>query len=359
MKRFFNVKRLLAALLLISLFIPSALAGFGDEPNHSCVSVVNSEKNVAKYKKFAKAGELSILIPALDDMFVPQGMTYYAPENLMFFTGYYGEGYSSTLFAVDMATNEVVKEILLAEVDGSIYDGHAGGVAVTGKNIYISDNNRLYRLPLSDFHNAAPMDVLGFAEAIPVPCEASYCQINNGVLWVGEFYYKNEKKYHTDPSHEVKSEKGTQYNAWLLGYKLVDQTENELDPACITAGGAIPDYILATTDRIQGVTFCDNQIFLSQSYGRNNDSTIYRYKNVLGKDPDMKVQVLGVPRPMWFLDSKNPDAKLKSPPMTEGLCTIGNSVYVSFESAAPKYRLADDASENPVDRVFKLDPNGF
>ena len=222
MKRFFNVKRLLAALLLISLFIPSALAGFGDEPNHSCVSVVNSEKNVAKYKKFAKAGELSILIPALDDMFVPQGMTYYAPENLMFFTGYYGEGYSSTLFAVDMATNEVVKEILLAEVDGSIYDGHAGGVAVTGKNIYISDNNRLYRLPLSDFHNAAPMDVLGFAEAIPVPCEASYCQINNGVLWVGEFYYKNEKKYHTDPSHEVKSEKGTQYNAWLLGYKLVD-----------------------------------------------------------------------------------------------------------------------------------------
>lgn len=359
------MKKLLSVLLLLCLFLPSAMAGLEGDTWYSFYSIIDCEKSLSNkdYSAFRQAGELSLVIPGCPQEYVPQGLTYYAPQNLLFFSGYDSSNTASTLISMNSATNEIVKEIFLRNPDGSWYTGHAGGVAVTGKNIYISDKNKLYRLPMSAYEAAEYSDDCTFAEVIPVPCEASYCQLNNGVLWVGEFYYEPKKEFHTDPSHEVKGPDGTTYNAWILGYKLVDYTENELDPACLTASGAIPDYVLVTTDRIQGLTFAGSSIFLSQSYGRTNDSTIYRYKNVLGTDPDLKVQVLGNPRPAWFLDAAAQESKLISPPMTEGLCTMGDSVYISFESAATKYRdpkkKNEDPSRDPLDRLFRLNPYGF
>ena len=40
--------------------------------------------------------------------------------------------------------------------------------------------------------------------------------------------------------------------------------------------------------------------------------------------------------------------------MTEGLVTIGDEVYVLFESAAQKYMDPKNPSVNPIDRVFRL-----
>ena len=365
MKRHFTLKRLLSAVLLLCLFLPSAMAGLEDDTYHSYYSIIDCEASLSNpdYSKFGQSGELSIVIPGCPQDFVPQGLTYYAPKNLLFFSGYSSEKNASTLISVNPATGEIVKEIFLKNLDGSWYTGHAGGVCVTDKNIFISDKNKLYRLPMSAYESAEFSDVRTFAETIAVPCEASYCQLNDGVLWVGEFYYQKKEEFHTDPSHEVKGPDGTTYNSWLLGYRLVSHTENELDPACLTADGAIPDYVLVTTDRIQGLAFCGGKIFLSQSYGRKNDSAIYRYSNVLGTDPDMKVNVLGAPRPVWFLDAEAQESKLVCPPMTEGLCTMGDNVYISFESAATKYREPakkdEDPSRDPLDRLFKLDPYAF
>ena len=54
---------------------------------------------------------------------------------------------------------------------------------------------------------------------------------------------------------------------------------------------------------------------------------------------------------------------MSSAPMTEGLCTIGDNVYISFESAATMYRAPEKKNEkssrDPLDRVYKLDPLGF
>lgn len=365
MKRYFNVKRILSALLIVCLFLPGAMAGLEDDTYHSYYPIIDCEKSLSDplYSAFRQAGELSLVIPGCPQDFVPQGLTYYAPKNLIFFSGYSSDKSASTLISMNPATNEIVKEIFLKNPDGSWYTGHASGVCVTDKNIFISDQSNLYRLPMSAYEAAAFSDECTFVEVIPVPCKASYCQINNGILWVGEFYYEKKEKFHTDPSHEVKGPDGKTYNSWLLGYHLVNYSENELDPSCMTPNGAIPDYVLATTDRIQGLTFASGKIFLSQSYDRTLDSTVYRYSNVLGTDPDMKVQVLGSPRPLWFLDAAAQESQLICPPMTEGLCTMGDSVYISFESAATFYREPkkkdDEASRNPLDRLFKLDPNGF
>ena len=337
------MKKLLSIVLLLCLCVPGALAEF----YHTNESVVTCENTNFMYNKFYESGELSVNIPGCAQDFVPQGLAYLADENWLLFAGYSSGTRNSSLIAVDMETNRIVKEIFLNNVDGTAYVGHAGGVAVTKKNIYVSNNEHLYRLSLSAFRAAAASDTVNFDEAIPVPCRASYCQYDEGILWVGEFQYGTD--YKTDVSHRIKTADGYQ-QAWAIGYQLVDDTENELNPACVTAEGAIPDYVLVTTERIQGITVKDGLIYLSQSYGRKNTSTLYRYKNVLLNAPNAEREVLGATVPVWFLDKNALDGTLFAPPMTECLCNFEGSIYVLFESGAEKYRDA----KNPMDRVFKL-----
>ncbi len=338
------MKKLLSLILLFCLLVPSALADF----YHTTESVTSCEKTSAMYDKFYAAGELSVRIPGCAQDFVPQGLAYLAEENWMLFAGYSSGDRQSSLIAVDMESNEVVKEIFLNNVDGTPYMGHAGGVCITEKNIFVSNNEHLYRLSLAAFRAAAASAACNFDEAIPVPCRSSYCQYNDGILWVGEFQYGTE--YPTDRSHRIKTADGYQ-KAWAIGYQLDKSTDNEIKAASMTAEGAIPDYILSTTERIQGITVKNGMIYLSQSYGRKNTSNVYRHKNVLADAPRAQADVLGAQVNIWFLDSDSLDGVLMCPPMTECLCTVGDSVYVLFESGAEKYRDA----KNPMDRVFRLD----
>ncbi len=337
------MKKLVSLLLVLCLFMPCALADF----YYTTESVVTCENTSAIYDKFYAAGELSVSIPGCAQDFVPQGLAYLQDENWMLFAGYSSGERQSSLIAVDMQTNQVVKEIFLNNADGTPYTGHAGGVCVTDKNIFVSNNSSLYRLSLDAFRAADASAVCSFDEVIPVPSRASYCQYNDGILWVGEFQYGTE--YKTDTSHRIKTADGYQ-KAWAIGYVLDETTENEIKADNMTEAGAIPDYILSTTERIQGITVKDGLIYLSQSYGRKNTATLYRHKNVLKNEPDAQIEVLGTTAPIWFLDSNSLDAALMCPPMTECLCTIGDSIYVLFESGAEKYRDA----KNPMDRVFKL-----
>ena len=179
-----------------------------------------------------------------------------------------------------------------------------------------------------------------------MPVNASYCAYADGILWVGEFEYGGE--YKTDSSHKVKSEDG-RFKAWTCGYILTAETENEFKPGVIT-----PDYILSMTERIQGITVKDGQIYLSQSYGRKNASTLYRFSNVLENEPDATAELNGVAVPIWCLDKGVRTGALICPPMTECLCTVDGTVYVLFESGANKYMDPASPSKNPIDRVFAL-----
>ena len=310
-------------------------------------SVTDCVNNNSLYDLFFSSGELSVNVPGSLQQLVPQGLSYLEEEKWMLIAGYSSGEHNSAIIAVDMATNQVVKEVHLNNVDGSAYKGHAGGVCVTEKNIYISNNKHLYRLSLDTFRALPPSSYCSFEEAIPVPVNSSYCFYGDGVLWVGEFEYGGE--YKTDFSHRAKSADG-RFKAWTCGYVLDGSTENEIKAENMTAEGAVPDYVLSMTERIQGIAFKDNQFYLSQSYGRNNSSTIYRYSNVLENEPDLTGEVYGRTVPLWFLDSDVLTGALIAPPMSECLCVANDSLYVLFESCAEKYSNA----RLRLDRVFRL-----
>lgn len=331
-------KRILCLLIAaLALFVSACGA---EETAYTCASVTDAEASVALYLKFREAGELSVVIPGLKEGFVPQGITYLPKDDALLFAGYGGGEDNSALISVSRETGKLLKQVKLNNTDGSKYTGHAGGVCATETDIYVSNAHMLFRISLDTYDKLPENAFCAFEEEIPVPVNSSYCSYADGVLWVGEFQYGGD--YPTDASHRVTSADGVQ-RAWTCGYRMEEGQDF-----------SAPDYILSMTERIQGMTTLNGKIYLSQSYGRRNDSVLYRYGDVLSADPALTVEVNGKQVPLWILDSGAREAALMAPPMTECLCTIDGAIYVAFESAAKTYMNPAKPSLNPMDRVFIL-----
>ena len=308
------------------------------ETIYTCASVTDAAASAAAYPSFLNAGELSVVIPGLQQDFIPQGITCLPGEDALLFAGYSGKDENCTLISVNRQTGKLLKQVKLTNADGSKFAGHAGGVCATETDIYVSNAHALFRISLEAYEKLPSVSCCAFEEKIPVPVNSSYCSYANGILWVGEFQYGG--KYPTDDSHRMSTADGLQ-QAWTCGYVMRKGQEF-----------SAPDYILSMTERIQGMTVLNGKIYLSQSYGRRNDSVLYRYANVLSNAADETVEVNGKQVPLWILDSSNREETLMCPPMTECLCTIGEEIYVVFESAAKKYM--NPPSRHPMDRVFRL-----
>ncbi len=334
-----TMKKIAALFLMIVLLAGCAAA---EGLVYTTASVTDSLNTQERFNAFYESGSFAVPIPGLKEGLIPQGVTYLPRQDWVVVAGYRDDGQNSALIALDNQTGEIVKEVHLNNVDGSAYTGHAGGVCATEKNLFISNAGKLFRLSLETFLNLPESSECAFEEEIDVPCRASYCSYADGMLWVGEFQYGTE--YKTDRSHRVKSKDGT-YRAWCCGYEL-EETQSEV--------GAVPDVILATDERIQGMTVRDGLIYLSQSYGRRNASVIHRFQNVLEMEHHQTAELNGVQVPVWCLDSRSADGMLIAPPMSECLCTVGDAVYVLFESGANKYMDPKKPSVNPVDEVFAL-----
>ena len=324
--------------------LPAAAPAAPSAPNaaaYTLTSVTDCAKTSASYDRFYDSGELGPVIPGLAEGLVPQGIAWLPEEDQLLYCGYRSDKGNSALIAANRQTGEIRKIVHLLYEDGSDYSGHAGGVCATEDDIYISNAKHLYRISLERFRSLPEESRCTFEEEIPVPVNASFCSYAEGVLWVGEFQYTGD--YPTDPSHAVRGRDGIQ-RAWICGYRMEGRTDF-----------GTPDCILSVTERIQGMTTRDGAIYLSQSYGRRASSSIFRYEPVLEREPDTSVLLDGRDIPVWILDSGCRSAVLLCPPMTECLCTVGEEVYVLFESAAQTYMDPKKPSLNPIDRVFILE----
>lgn len=341
------MKKLFVLLLVLCMSCSAALSeGFF----YTLESVTDSAKTMSRYDAFYESGEMSVLVPGLKEHFVPQGVSYLPDKDWFIFSGYSGMEYNSPILAVDAESGALVKEVMLQYQDGSPYIGHAGGVAVTEKNIFIANSGYLWRISLEKFLSLPDSSECPFEELIPIPSRASYCAYADGILWVGEFQYSG---YPTDESHYVQTEDG-EHKAWLIGYELDRTQESELKESARAGALAIPDYIITTTNRIQGMTIKDGKFYLSQSYGRKNASTMLKYGSPLAEEPAGYAELYGVQVPMWSLTNSKLEDKLTMPPASENLVVADGAVHVLFETAASIYMVGGNRSSNPIDRLFKM-----
>ncbi len=308
----------------------------------------------AEYTDFLAKAEKSFLIPALAGKMIPQGMDIWEERGWLLISGYFPSTDildCSLLVAIDMNTGAYVGEYYLTNTDGTPHTSHAGGVAVTDKNIYIANNYTLYRIPLSELLNAGQCGKITIADEIKVPVRSSFCNYSDGYLWVGDFQYGTS--YPTDEYRHMTNREGKKYLAWSVGYELDESTENGIKAeAMVKDSYATPDVVLSITERIQGMAVSENKIILSQSYGRTNKSTLYLYDNPIGDEPHRTVDINGVDVPVYFLDAKLPCTAVTAPPMSEGLAARNGELYILFESGADKY--ANGGGKDPTENVWTM-----
>lgn len=307
-----------------------------------------------EYTDFLAKAEKSFLVPALAGKMIPQGMDIWEERGWLLISGYFPSTDihdSSIIVAIDMNTGAYVGEYYLTNTDGTPHSSHAGGVAVTEKNIYIANGSKLYRVPLTELLNAGQCGKITIADAFSVPVRASFCNYSGGYLWVGDFQYGTS--YPTDEYRHMTNREGKEYKAWSVGYKLSDSTENGIKAeAMVKDSYATPDVILSITERIQGMAASEDKIILSQSYGRTNKSSLFIYDNPISGKPHSAVNLNGKMVPVYFLDGKLGCEKVQAPPMSEGLAYAGGKLYILFESGADKY--AGGGGKDPTENVWTM-----
>ncbi|WP_079506488.1 lamin tail domain-containing protein [Mesobacillus jeotgali] len=298
------------------------------------------------------------VIAGLAQGLVPQGLTYYKKKDWLLTISYVDDGIRpGTITVTNRTTGELVKSVVLYNTDGTPYTGHAGGVTVSRDHGWVASENYLFSFNLSDLVEAENNGEIQFTKQIPIPVEAAYTAYDEGILWVGEFY--EASSYPTNPAHHIENRDGEMQYAWMIGFDL--ERNNDMIAKEHWNGlpdhNAVPDYVLSTTGKVQGAIVqkaSQNGITLSTSYGRANDSVLYRYEYPLKEDPHSYVTVEGKEVPLWFLDghTAKPRKSIEAIPMPEGIVEVQKELYVVFESGADKYRYT---TTYPMDRMLKID----
>lgn len=298
------------------------------------------------------------VIAGLSQGLLPQGLTYYKKKDWLLTVNYVDDGIRpGTITVTNRSTGELVKSVVLYNTDGTPYTGHAGGVTVSRDHGWVASENHLFSFNLSDLEQAGNNGEIQFTKQIPLPVEAAYTVYDEGILWIGEFYEANS--YPTDPSHHIENRDGEMHYAWMIGFDL-ERNNDMLSEAHWNGSpdhNAVPDYVLSTTGKVQGAIMqkaARNGVTLSTSYGRANDSVLYRYEYPLKEDPHAQVTIEGKQVPLWFLDAHTAKSRqsIEAIPMPEGIVEVQKELYVVFESGADKYRYT---TTYPMDRMLKID----
>ena len=288
-------------------------------------------------------GTADLCIPGLSksDNLVPQGIAYYEAKNWMLVSAYYKEesgnmcDVSSVIFALDMDTGEMVGEFRIKNADGSDYTEHAGGIAVSDYNLYITDkNSTISYVPLSALDsskNEIKIEKSYSCASVLGGANTSYLSYNDGILWTGNFYEKNDFKTPASSSN----------NSVVLGYELSGESSDEewynlKNSSSWSYKFNIPNSI----SKIQGVSVKNNKLYLLSSYGRKNDSTLYIADVEMGSRHVSEASMI----------------KVNALPMLEGMCLAGNYIYTLSESAAWYYNgyNSGNVSKNPTDVVWRI-----
>lgn len=272
------------------------------------------------YREYYNSAELEFKVDGLLDGFIPQGFTYVIEADTWLYTGYMKDDLASRLYVVN---DEGSRYIELYTPEG-IYDGHAGGISYENDVVYVAnggsdDSNRIYMFSLEDVLNKETTELVMEKYFHPYT-RASYCYVNDGMLWVGEF--EDGGDFVSDESHIVSHTN----KAIVVGYEL---NENGLIDEKV-------DCVLSTGSRVQGMAIDeDGRIALSTSYGIV--SSHLKYYSSLDKQDVYSFTIDNEEVPMYILDNASCILDIKAPQMAEGIVFKDGRLYIIYESATLKY----------------------
>jgi hypothetical protein len=281
------------------------------------------------YFSFYNNGQREFTIPGLSDGFVPQGLEYVKESDVFITCGYASkEGDASSVYTIK--SDGSATKTALKNTDGSNYTGHTGGIAYYKNYVYITGATGCDVFSLTDILNGKETTTL--LGEIATPNDPAYCNIYEGKFYAGSFY-KAGTQYTTPESHHLTTPAGDSNTAIMTVYNL-DATAEFLVNTQPVAAYSLPSLA-------QGMTFTEDKIVLSTSYGLAT-SHLYFYdtsKITTGTFTfaDTNSALDGTTVPLYYLDSASLVSDVAAPPMSEEIVYKDGKIYIMTEAASNKY----------------------
>ena len=150
----------------------------------------------------------------------------------------------SQIVVIDRKTAKPVKRFPLYKSNGNAYTGHAGGIAVAGKYLWVASGNKIFGFSVQDIIDFIgnttkkasavkglpksldnlPAKKLTALKTYSVDSKASYVSFDGNYIWVGDFAKGIGSSYSPIKHHKVMGK-----NAWVAGY-LQDQYDTYRKP---------------------------------------------------------------------------------------------------------------------------------
>ncbi|MGX7051510.1 YncE family protein [Leuconostoc palmae] len=266
--------------------------------------------------------------PGVSASMDPQGVT--STDNYILISAYsHDKKYNSVIYVFNKQTGNYIKTIVLDGIP------HIGGIAYDDKNkkIWFCDNQenakngRVSSISLSAINNynfRQNFKPIKYTESVNLleTRKASFIAINKNTLVVGDFFKKSEGQLYGYAINH-KSSISQKSNHHVMVRDDADVFDDQIEP------------------EIQGVTFYNNQIIFSQSYGSKN-SKILVYndydKDKLFLNADLKKEIT-------------------VPPYLEQISFDGTSCLMVFESATQKFRNNERIIK--IDHILRLNHKAF
>ncbi|MEA4972453.1 hypothetical protein SDC9_67772 [bioreactor metagenome] len=274
------------------------------------------------YADFYELSERGFKIPGLNEGFIPQGLTR-CNDGTFLTCGYMKDGSASRIYIID--NNSYVS---LKNLDGSVDTNHAGGLAVNGDYLYMTNEDYISVYLLDDVLTASAGNTITPIYFFYTGLDSAFVYVNDDKMYVGEFY--REENYPTDESHHMNTDAGDMHHSIMAVFALSENSEYGFL-------SEIPEYVYSIDDLAQGVCITGRgNICLSTSYG-TADSHIYIYDDPAQYSADGEFEIAGTRVPLYYLDSNHLQKTVTLFPMTEELFFADNKINIMCESASNKY----------------------
>lgn len=293
----------------------------------------------------------------------------------------------SQLVVAEAASGKPLRRFSLFQKNNEPYTGHAGGIAVAGKYVWVASGFKLYGFRLQeilDFLNdknaRTPSNNSGIPASLRIPAtdlvaerifevdsKASFVSFDGTQLWVGDFVKASNKSFAPVAHH---SQNPFKRNTWIAGYKVnADGLPTAAQKYTFKDGDSKrtafkPDRLIFCRESVQGMAICGKYAALSISYGALN-SKLALYSSPLSKPATtIKFKPAGQSKTFtaeaWELaDGLNWLKTVELAAGSEDLEFDGRNIYVTFEGASKNYR-QKWISINPLvsisDRFYLIKP---
>lgn len=310
-----NLKRKDAFTVLLTVFAVAALT--------ICLlfAGLRAGEKIA-FADFYSRARAEFAIPA-GSGFVGQGLDYLEDERAFITCGYSaGNGKASMVYYIDEKGNAT--RTLLKNADGSNYTGHTGGIAHYKEYFYITGDDGCDVFPLADLINRRSESVkLGEVKTLLDP---AYCNVYGGKFYTGAFYRAGN--YETPDWQRITTPAGDENKAVVTVFDIDDSAAESfyISPEPVAA--------YSTAGLVQGMTFTEDKIVLSTSYGLAASHLYFYNRSGISAG---QLTLNGANVPLYYLDSACLEATVTAPPMSEEIVYLNGRIYIMSESASDKY----------------------